>query len=48
MPRGEFLRRVPLPAEVKPEGAKAAYRDGILRVTLARARVQTGRNVKIE
>lgn len=48
MPRGEFLRRVRLPAEVKPEGAKAAYRDGILRVTLARARVQTGRSVKIE
>lgn len=48
MPRGEFLRRVRLPAEVKPESAKAACRDGILRVTLARVRVQTGRSVKIE
>jgi HSP20 family protein len=48
MPRGEFLRRVRLPAEVKPESAKAAYRDGVLRVTLARVRVQAGRSVKIE
>lgn len=48
MPRGEFLRRVRLPVEVKPDSAKAAYRDGVLRVTLARVRVQTGRSVKIE
>lgn len=47
-PRGEFLRRVRLPAEVKPESAKAVYRDGILRVTVARARPQSGRSVKIE
>jgi HSP20 family protein len=48
IPRGEFLRRVRLPAEVKPESAKAVYRDGVLRVTLARTRVQAGRSVKIE
>lgn len=48
IPRGEFLRRVRLPAEVKPEGAKAVYRDGILRVSMTRVRVQTGRSVKIE
>ncbi|MFI5360954.1 MAG: Hsp20/alpha crystallin family protein [Elusimicrobiota bacterium] len=48
IPRGAFLRRVRLPAEVKPESAKAAYRDGVLRVTAARVRVQAGRSVKIE
>lgn len=48
MPRGPFLRRVRLPAEVKPESAKAVYRDGVLCVTLARVRVQAGRDVKIE
>ncbi len=48
MPRGPFLRRVRLPAEVKPESAKAVYRDGVLCVTLARVRVQAGRSVKIE
>ncbi|MFI5345967.1 MAG: Hsp20/alpha crystallin family protein [Elusimicrobiota bacterium] len=48
LPDGEFLRRVRLPVEVKPESAKAVYRDGILRVTLARARVLAGRSVKIE
>jgi HSP20 family protein len=46
--RGEFLRRVRLPAEIKPESAKAFCRDGILRVTLARVRIQAGRSVKIE
>lgn len=45
---GEFLRRVRLPDEVKPESAKATYRDGVLRVTLARARVASGRSVKVE
>jgi|GEM_PF-6791613 len=48
IPRGEFLRRVRLPAEIKPESAKAVCRDGILRVTLTRVRVQSGRSVKIE
>ncbi|MFI5350631.1 MAG: Hsp20/alpha crystallin family protein [Elusimicrobiota bacterium] len=48
IPRGEFLRRVRLPAEVKPESAKAVYRDGVLRVTLARTKIQAGRSVKIE
>ena len=48
LPRGEFLRRVRLPDEVKPSSAKASYRNGILRVTLARARVHAGRSVKVE
>ncbi|MDD5304242.1 MAG: Hsp20/alpha crystallin family protein, partial [Elusimicrobia bacterium] len=45
---GEFLRRVRLPDEVKPSSAKASYRNGVLRVTLARARVHAGRSVKVE
>ncbi len=31
---GAFHRSVPLPAEVQAEGAKASYRDGVLRVEL--------------
>ena len=48
LPYGEFLRRVRLPDEVKPGSAKAAYRNGVLRVTLARKRAHAGRNVKVE
>lgn len=48
LPHGEFLRRVRLPDEVKPASAKAAYRNGVLRVTLARARVSAGRSVSVE
>ena len=48
IPRGQFLRRVRLPAEVKPETAKAVYRDGVLRVSLGRLKIQAGRSVKIE
>lgn len=47
-PRGRFLRRVTLPAEVKPESAKASYRNGVLVVTLPRARAALGRAIKIE
>lgn len=45
---GKFLRRIQLPDEVRPESAKALYRDGVLRVTLARARAPAGRHVKVE
>jgi HSP20 family protein len=48
LPQGEFLRKVRLPDEVKPSSARAACRNGVLRVTLARARVHTGRSVKVE
>lgn len=47
-PHGEFLRRLPLPAEVKPGSARATCRNGILRVTLERAHAAVGRSVKIE
>lgn len=45
---GKFLRRIQLPDEVKPESAKALYRDGVLRVTLARVRAAAGRSVTVE
>lgn len=45
---GKFLRRIQLPDEVRPESAKALYRDGVLRVTLARVRAAAGRSVKVE
>jgi len=48
MPRGEFLRRVRLPSEVKPQAAKASSRNGILRVSLPRSKAAFGRSVKID
>ncbi|MCR4295194.1 MAG: Hsp20/alpha crystallin family protein [Elusimicrobia bacterium] len=45
---GEFLRRIRLPDEIKPSSAKAACRNGVLRVTMARAHVPSGRSVKVE
>ena len=48
LPSGEFLRRVRLPDEVKPGSAKAVYRNGVLRVTVVRARIHAGRSVKVE
>lgn len=48
MPRGEFLRKVRLPAEVKPRSAKASYRNGVLTVSLPRAKAAFGHSVKVE
>lgn len=45
---GEFLRRVRLPDEIKPGSTRAAYRNGVLRVAMARAHAQAGRSVKVE
>lgn len=45
---GEFMRRVRLPDEIKPSSAKATYRNGVLRVMMARAHVSAGRSVKVE
>lgn len=47
-PRGSFLRRVPLPSPVRPAGARAVHRNGVLRVTLPRAKGAYGRSVKVE
>jgi HSP20 family protein len=48
LPSGDFMRRVRLFDEVKPASAKAVFRNGVLRVTLARAHAQSGRSVKVE
>lgn len=34
---GRYERVVPMPAEVKPEGVKAHYHDGVLEVTLPKS-----------
>lgn len=47
-PRGRFLRRVRLPAEVKPQGAKASYHNGVLRVALPRSKTAFARSVKVD
>jgi HSP20 family protein len=31
---GSFSRTIPLPVEVKPENARAEYKDGILSITV--------------
>jgi HSP20 family protein len=46
--RGAFLRRVVLPASVKPSGARATHRNGVLRVALPRAKAAYGRSIKVE
>jgi len=34
---GSFARTIPIPVEIKPEQAKAEYRDGILSITVPKA-----------
>lgn len=46
--RGSFLRRLPLPVAVKPAGARATHRNGVLRVVLPRAKTTYGRSIKVE
>lgn len=46
--RGAFLRRLPLPVAVKPAGARATHRNGVLRVVLPRAKAAFGRSIKVE
>ncbi len=43
-----FYRRLRLPAPVRPEGAKATYKDGILTVRLPKAVVEKKHKVQIE
>ncbi len=45
---GRFERTLPLPAEVKPDQAKAAYRDGVLEVRVPKAAAAQARKVKVE
>jgi HSP20 family protein len=45
---GRFQRTVELPAEVKAEGAKATYRDGILKIELPKSESQRRKEIRIE
>lgn len=47
---GSFSRTIPLPVEVKPDQAKAEYRDGILSVTVSKKDPgrPNGRRIDIE
>lgn len=48
LPTGSFYRAFSLPAEVEPGKVKAAFRDGILEVRLAKAESAKPHKVKIE
>jgi HSP20 family protein len=45
---GAFERRIPLPCEVEAEKARAAYRNGVLKVTLPKAAEARRRVRRIE
>lgn len=48
MSRGEFRRRVGLPAEVDEAKAKATFTDGILELTLPKLEKTPKRSVRVE
>lgn len=48
LPRGEFYRAFSLPADVQPDKAKAAMKDGILEVRLPKVEEAKPRKVEIE
>lgn len=45
---GSFVRRFTLKTPVDPAGIKAAYKDGVLNVTLPRAQEALPRNIRVE
>ena len=45
---GEFVRMVDLPTDVVSDEAKAAYKDGVLRVTIPKARFVLQKEIKIK
>ncbi len=45
---GRFERTLTLPTEVKPDQAKATYRDGVLEVRVPKAQAAQARKVKVE
>ncbi len=45
---GRFQRVVELPAEVKPEDAKATYKNGVLKVEFTRAEKQNKKDIRID
>jgi HSP20 family protein len=45
---GKFLRTVELPADIDPDRVSAEYKDGILRVTLARAEGARPKRIEVK
>ncbi|MDI3257540.1 MAG: Hsp20/alpha crystallin family protein [Kyrpidia sp.] len=45
---GRFSRTISLPADVKPESARASYHNGVLEIRIDKARQTRGRRVNIE
>lgn len=45
---GSFTRSIPLPAQVKPEEAKARCRNGVLEITLPKVETPKGHTLRIE
>ena len=45
--RGAYSRIVPLPADVDADKAKAKFKDGVLELTLPKAKKSTRRSVKV-
>jgi HSP20 family protein len=48
IPYGRFERRVPLPAPVNKDGAKANFKNGVLEVTLPKKAPPKSRTIQIE
>ncbi|HEV56721.1 MAG TPA: Hsp20/alpha crystallin family protein [Phycisphaerales bacterium] len=48
MSRGEFTRTLTLPADVDSDKAKAAYKDGVLELTLPKLTKSKRRAIKVE
>jgi HSP20 family protein len=47
-PAGDFSRTLQLPFRAKPEGVRAAFKDGILRVSIPRSEEEKPKKIKIE
>lgn len=45
---GKFSRTITLPQSVKNEGAKASYKDGVLKVTLPKEKITKVNEIKID
>jgi HSP20 family protein len=48
IPYGRFERRVPLPAPVNKDGAKADFKNGVLEVTLPKKSPPKSRTIQIQ
>lgn len=45
---GTFSRSIPLPAQIKPEEARAKFKNGVLEITLPKVEVPAGRILDID